>query len=166
MLAKVGSATNLLLVIKDTGDHIIAAHLNGQLKQPTAATAVERTKCPVALYSVCGAFSKADGIVEIAVPDNKQWVAVAGPQGVVKGTKGYGGNVSIGGGRLRLGIGGKDGRPAGDLRRCQQWVKRDELPAGKPYRGGYNDIDGWATLAAAHFFKCVDMEVYTLQQVR
>ncbi|CEM23414.1 unnamed protein product [Vitrella brassicaformis CCMP3155] len=164
MLAKVGTATNLLLVTKDTGDHVIAAHINGQLKQPTDAAAVEKTKCPVAFYSVCGAFSEADGITHIAVPDGQQYVDVAGPQGAVKGTKGYGGNVAIGGGRLWLGSGEKeDARPAGDLRSCHQWVKRDELPAGKTYLGSY-DTDGWATLAAADTFTCVDMEVYTLQQ--
>ncbi|CEM05691.1 unnamed protein product, partial [Vitrella brassicaformis CCMP3155] len=166
MLTKVGTATNLLLVTKDTGDHVIAAHINGQLKQPADATGVEKTKCPLALYSVCGAFSEADGITHIAVPHNQQYLKVAGPQGVVKATNDgcSGGSVVIGGGRLWLGWGWPDCRPAGDLRRCYQWLKRDELPAGATYRGSYDTIDGWATMAAAHCFTCVDMEIYTLQQ--
>ncbi|CEM05673.1 unnamed protein product [Vitrella brassicaformis CCMP3155] len=166
MLAKVGTATNLLLVLKDTGDHVIASHINGQLKQPADPTRVQKTKWPVALYSVCGAFSEADGITRIAVPDDEQYVNVAGPQGAVKGDGANvsDANVSIGGGRLWLGWGWPDCRPAGDLRRCYQWLKRDELPAGATYRGSYDTIDGWATLAAAPTFTCVDMEVYTLQQ--
>ncbi|CEL98110.1 unnamed protein product [Vitrella brassicaformis CCMP3155] len=156
MLAKVGTATTLLLVIKDTGDHVIAAHLNGQLKQPADATAVETTKCPLALYSVCGAFSEADGITHIAVPDDQQYVNVARTQGAVKATNGVAvaGYVAIGGGRLWLGIGGPDGRPAGDLRRCSQWMERDELPTGKTYRGSYDDTSGWAHLGC-----CADLHV-------
>ncbi|CEM02462.1 unnamed protein product [Vitrella brassicaformis CCMP3155] len=180
MVAKVGTATNLLLLIKDTGDHIIAAHINGQLKQPADLTAVETTKCPVAFYSVCGAFSEADGIVEIELSEDQQYVVVAGTyagtQGAAKSTKGVA-NLCIGEWPGCLGLGcclwlgyGQNGRPAGDLRRCKQLmstcvVESYELPGGKTYLGNYPSItSGDATLAAAQFFTCVDMEVYTLQQ--
>jgi len=59
---------------------------------------------------------------------------------------------------------GTDDGPAGDIRRCDQWLKRHELPADKTYRGKFHD-NGNATLAAAHIFTCADLEVYTLVEV-
>ncbi|CEM39301.1 unnamed protein product [Vitrella brassicaformis CCMP3155] len=166
MVAKVGTASNLLLVIKDVANHVIACHINGTLKQPADAAGVQTTRCPVALYSVSGAFAEDGGIVEITVPHIHRRVEVAGTQGAIKAANGINvGNVCIGHGRLWLGFGGQDGRPAGDLRCCYQYVRRAELPAGKTYVdvGSFTD-DRWATLAAARLLTCADMEVYALQQ--
>jgi len=163
MLAKVGKAADLLFVIKDMGGHVLASHLKRQLKLPDNPTDVERTiNCPVTFYSISGAFEEGDGIVKIAVPNNWQWVVVAGTEAEVTSSQGVPrGSVCIGGGRLWLGI-GKNGQPAGDMRLCQQWLRRSDLPDGKTYRGDFND-DGQATLAATLSFTCADIEIYTLQ---
>ncbi|CEM02291.1 unnamed protein product [Vitrella brassicaformis CCMP3155] len=110
-------------------------------------------------YSISGPFEE-PGITKITVP-HEQWVEVAGVDGAVVGNKGGGGKVAIGCGRLWLGIG--KGGPAGDLRRCLQWVERDELPDDKTYVGTFIGDGRRATLAASHLFTCVDLEIYTLQ---
>ncbi|CEL95699.1 unnamed protein product [Vitrella brassicaformis CCMP3155] len=153
MLTKVGKAADLLFVIKDLGGHVLASHLKGQLKLPDKPTGVEKTTdCPVAFYSISGAFEEGDGTVRIAVPRNEHYVVVAGTEGENWG------KVAIGGGRLLLGYGAS----AGDLRRCQQWLRRGDLPDGKTYRGSFDD-DRHAILAATLKFTCADMEIYTLQ---
>ncbi|CEM02265.1 unnamed protein product [Vitrella brassicaformis CCMP3155] len=160
MLAKVGGAADLLLVAKDTGSHTFATHCSGQLKQPADPTGVAWRRCPVTFYSISGAFEEPD-IAKITMPNEQQRMGVAGTEGAVKNHKGLPwAKVSIAGGRLWLGIGGD--APAGDLRRCQQWVERDELPDDKTYVGSINE-QGRSTLAASHCFTCVDLEIYTLQ---
>ncbi|CEL95896.1 unnamed protein product [Vitrella brassicaformis CCMP3155] len=158
-----GLQGGLLFVIEcehKTRRHRFACHIDGPLIAPSDPKAELRTTCPVTFYSISGAFEGGDGIVQIAVPSNKQWVNVAGTEGAVKNDKGEPtGKVCIANGRLWLGH-GKDG-PAGDLRRCQQWLERGELPDGKTYRGDFHDGD--ATLAATVSFTCADMEIYTLQ---
>ncbi|CEM00521.1 unnamed protein product [Vitrella brassicaformis CCMP3155] len=162
LLAKVGEAANLLFVIKDTGSHTFASHVEGQLKQPADATRVERTNCPVTFYSISGAFD--DGrITNIAVPHIWQSVAVAGTEGAVVTSNGVGhGKVAMAGGRLCVGVG--RGGTAGDLRRCCQWLPKGELPADKTYVGSF-DEGGRATLAASDWFTCADLEVYTIEEV-
>ncbi|CEM02290.1 unnamed protein product [Vitrella brassicaformis CCMP3155] len=137
MVAKVGEAADLLLVAKDTA------------------------RCPVTFYSISGPFEE-QGIAKITVPHEDQWVLVAGAEGAVVGDKGWAGKLCIAGGRVWLGY-GKEGRPAGDLRSCCQWLWRDELPDDKTYVGKVNE-DGWATLAADHVFTCVGLEIYTPQE--
>ncbi|CEL94113.1 unnamed protein product [Vitrella brassicaformis CCMP3155] len=161
LFAKVGKAADLLFIIQDTSSHTFASHVKGQLKQPVDATEVRTTKCPVTFYSVSGAFKGDEGITKINIPDDVQYVSVAGPEGVVKGDKGGAGKVSIGEGRLWLGM--ANGAPAGDLRSCQQWITRDELPTDRTYRGSLEEEQDWATLAATLSFTCADLEVYTLQ---
>ncbi|CEM00994.1 unnamed protein product [Vitrella brassicaformis CCMP3155] len=160
MLAKVGEAANLLMLFKDTGSHTFACHIEGQLKQPADPIGMERTDCRVTFYSISGAFEEG-GIAKISVPQNKQWVVVAGTEGAVVGNKGGGSKVCICCGRLWLGY-GDDGQPAGDLRSCCQVVDRSQLPDDKTYVGKMSK-QGRATLAASHYFTRVDLEIYTLQ---
>ncbi|CEM02266.1 unnamed protein product [Vitrella brassicaformis CCMP3155] len=82
--------------------------------------------------------------------------------------------VCIGGGRLWLGYGermhgrlwlgyGDDGRPAGDLRSCLQWVWRDELPDDKSYVGSISEqrrttlAAGIAKIDVPHGEQCVQV---------
>ncbi|CEL94480.1 unnamed protein product [Vitrella brassicaformis CCMP3155] len=160
-----GLQGGLLFVVESEREarrHRFACHIDGPLIAPSDPTAELCTGCPVTFYSISGAFEEADGIVKIAIPNDQQWMTVAGTQGTVTNTDGVlHCKVAIGGGRLWLGC-AKD-RPAGDLRRCAQWVKRIELPVGKTYRGGFFHDNGYATLATSFGFTCADMEIYTLQ---
>ncbi|CEM00568.1 unnamed protein product [Vitrella brassicaformis CCMP3155] len=143
LFAKVGEAANLLLVIKDTGSHTFASHVEGQLKQPADPTSTLTTGCPVAFYSISGAIVAYSGV--------------------------YRGKVAIGGGRLW--VGAERGGAAGDLRRCCQCLLIRDLPDGRRYRGDFTTLPGYpaempvATLAASPWFTCVDLEVYRLEEV-
>ncbi|CEM34261.1 unnamed protein product [Vitrella brassicaformis CCMP3155] len=166
MIKNVGDATDLLLLLKDPSGPIIAAHIEGGLSPPADPTQVATTPCAVSLFSVCGAF-EGDGITKIDLPKKEQDVTVAGTQGAVKDKSGEArAMVCIGDitddspGRLWLGI-DVDG-PAGDVRSCQQWVKKKELPADKKYIGTI-DNKGHAMLASSFNFTAADLEIYTLQ---
>ncbi|CEM39579.1 unnamed protein product [Vitrella brassicaformis CCMP3155] len=166
MFKNVGDATDLLLLLKDLGGPIIAAHIEGGLSPPPNPTAVATTPCAVSLFSVHGAF-EGDGITKIDVPQDTQGVRVAGTQGAVKDKSGKArGMVCIGDmihkapGRLWMGIGYHGS--AGDLRSCQQWVMKEELPADKKYIGTITN-DGDAILGSSLNFTAADMEIYTLQ---
>jgi len=67
MIKNVGDATDLLLLLKDLGGPIIAAHIEGGLSPPADPTQVATTPCAVSLFSVCGAFGD-DGIIKVEVP--------------------------------------------------------------------------------------------------
>ncbi|CEM31512.1 unnamed protein product [Vitrella brassicaformis CCMP3155] len=162
MFNNVGDATDLLLLLKDLGGPIIAAHIEGGLTPPPDPTGVAMVRCPVSLFSVCGAF-EGDGITKIDLPNGEQPVWVAGTQGAVKNVMCEPvGKVCIGDmihkapGRLWLGF------ESADLRRCAQWLLKDRLPADKKYIGTI-DNEGLASLASSFNFTLADMEIYTLQ---
>ncbi|CEM00538.1 unnamed protein product [Vitrella brassicaformis CCMP3155] len=159
-----GAQGGLLFVIEDDKHHNrFACHLEGPLIPPTDPTSVLTTGCPVAFYSISGAF-KEEGITKITVPHHNQRVVVAGAQEAVRavGDRRLG-KVSIGGGRLWVGVERRG--TAGDLRRCCQWLTRGDLPADKTYVGSF-DGPHWrdVTLAASPWFTCADLEVYKLEQ--
>ncbi|CEL93428.1 unnamed protein product [Vitrella brassicaformis CCMP3155] len=160
MFKNVGDATDLLLLLKDPSGPIIAAHIEGGLSPPADPTGEETTPCAVSLFSVRGAF-EGDGITKIDLPKKAQVVAVAGRQGAVTDKDGEPcAKVCIAKGRLWLGIGNR--RPTGDLRSCQVWVKKEELPADKKYVGTITN-EGEARLASSFNFTLADLEIYTLQ---
>ncbi|CEM00486.1 unnamed protein product [Vitrella brassicaformis CCMP3155] len=163
LLDRVTGVYGLLLVIEDEEQHRFACHLEGPLIPPTDPTSTLTTGCPVAFYSISGAF-KEGGIAKITVPHNRQYVSVAGTEGAIVASNGvYHGKVSIGGGRLWLG-GGRDG-PTRDLRRCRQWLDKSDLPADKTYVGSFNE-EGRATLAGSHVFTAQRLEVYQVWSTR
>ncbi|CEM36449.1 unnamed protein product, partial [Vitrella brassicaformis CCMP3155] len=171
MFKNVGDAPDLLLLLKDLGGPVIAAHIEGGLTPPADPTAVTVTRYPVSLFSVRGAF-EGDGITKIDLPTDEQPVWVAGTQGVVKNVVcDPSGKVCIGDmihkapGRLWLGFSsllGFSQRESADLRRCAQWLLKDCLPPDKKYIGTITN-KGRASLASSSNFTAADMEIYTLQ---
>ncbi|CEM09918.1 unnamed protein product [Vitrella brassicaformis CCMP3155] len=166
MFKNVGDATDLLLLLKDLGGPIIASHIEGGLTSPADPTAVATTPCAVSLFSVRGAF-EGNGITKIELPQDKQDVRVAGTQGAVQDRNGepvaivcIGDMTDDSPGRLWLGIGYHGS--AADVRSCQQWEKKEELPADKKYIGT-TDNKGRVWLASSFNFTAADMEIFTLQ---
>ncbi|CEM02262.1 unnamed protein product [Vitrella brassicaformis CCMP3155] len=173
LVERVAGVSGLLFVIQDDKQHTIACHIDGPLISPVGPTSALTIGCPVTFYSISGPFEEG-GIAKITPPHYWQRVDVAGVGGGVLGSKGLGGKVCIGGGRLWLGYGermhgrlwlgyGDDGRPAGDLRSCLQWVWRDELPDDKSYVGSISEqrrttlAAGIAKIDVPHGEQCVQV---------
>ncbi|CEL94130.1 unnamed protein product [Vitrella brassicaformis CCMP3155] len=163
LLARAAGAYGLLFVIEDEHHHTLACHMDGPFIPPADPTSALTTGCPVTFFSISGPFL--EGITKINIPHNWQCVDVAGTEGAVKTDKGAScGKVAISGGRLWLGH--KDGRPNSDLRHCQQWLRRDDLPdGGETYMGSYDEA-GSATLAATYYFTATRLEVYQVWSTR
>ncbi|CEM29410.1 unnamed protein product [Vitrella brassicaformis CCMP3155] len=139
MFKNVGDATDLLLLLTDLTDPsgpIIASHIEGGLTPPADPTAVATTPCAVSLFSVCGAFGD-DGIIKVEVPRTSRTCGWRAHKGTVTD---------------------KDG----DLRSCQVWVWKEELPDDKKYVGTINN-NGTAILGSGITFTAADLEIYTLQ---
>ncbi|CEM36336.1 unnamed protein product [Vitrella brassicaformis CCMP3155] len=114
----------LLFVIKCDDTNTIAAFADTKLHLLADPASQLRFRCPVSLFSVCGAFE--EGITKIDLPQDQQAVWVAGTQGGVTDEEGKPwGKVCIAGGRLWLGDG--EYGPTDDLLNCRQWVEKKEL---------------------------------------
>ncbi|CEL95970.1 unnamed protein product [Vitrella brassicaformis CCMP3155] len=157
-LNKVTGKSGLLFALRHGDTHRFGAFINGPITPPADPAKTNGYKVPVFFFSLSGAY---DAPTKIEIHEERQRVRVAGTQGAVK-VKGDNGeplaNVAIGKGYLWLGF--AQPGPAADLSRCQQWIKKEQLPAGF---SGERDKDGDGTLAQSDNFTCDQMEVYHVQ---
>uniref|UniRef100_A0A7S1JS07 TLDc domain-containing protein n=1 Tax=Vitrella brassicaformis TaxID=1169539 RepID=A0A7S1JS07_9ALVE len=158
MLECVAGKSGLLFALRDGDTHRFGCFIDGEIIPPDDPTKANQYKVPVFFFSLSGAY---DAPTKIEMPEDSQWVNLAGTQGVVKDTEDEPlANVGIGGGAAALWLGFAVPGPAADLSSCQQWIKRQHLSDG--YNGVINSNDN-GTLAQDINFTCTEMEVWQVQ---
>ncbi|CEL95976.1 unnamed protein product [Vitrella brassicaformis CCMP3155] len=159
-LQKVNGKSGLLFALRDGDTHRFGAFIDGPLTPPADPTETNCYKAPVFFFSLSGAY---DAPTKIEMPEDSQWVNLAGTQGVVKDTEDEPlANVGIGGGAAALWLGFAVPGPAADLSSCQQWLGRDELPDG--YKGQTNHQDRGTLANKKLRFTCKELEVWHMRR--
>ncbi|CEM01623.1 unnamed protein product [Vitrella brassicaformis CCMP3155] len=155
-LNKVTGKSGLLFALRDGNTHRFGCFIDGPLTPPEDPTKANYYNVPVFFFSMSGAYETP---TKIELPEDRQWVDVAGTQGVVKNKKDEPlANVYIGRGYLWLGFAVPG--PAADLSSCQQWISKADLSEG--YKGTTNE-QGNGRLAQSRDFTCDEMEVWQVR---
>ena len=156
-LNKVEGKSGVLFALQDD-THRFGAFIDGQLKPPADAAQTNWYEAPLFFFSLSGAFAAP---TKIELPEGKQWVDVAGTQGVVTDENDVpAANVAIGRSPAgNLWLGSSHTGPAADLSRCQQWINVEDPFSEAGYQGAI-DEDGDGTLARTMVFTSTEMEVW------